>query len=126
MIIIPCHCGLPKIFSDCCQPIIEGFKKAPTAEALMRSRYSAYSIHQADYLIETTHVSQRKYHSKVEILEWAIANKWLKLDVINSTQFTVEFKAHFISSQLQEEIHHELSNFVFENGNWFYLDGEFI
>lgn len=61
MIIIPCYCGLPKIFSDCCQPIIEGFKKAPTAEAVMRSRYSAYSIHQADYLIETTHVSQRKY-----------------------------------------------------------------
>jgi len=122
----PCYCGLPKRFTDCCEPLLKGSKKALTAETLMRSRYSAYVIHQADYLLATTHISQRQYYSKAEILRWATENHWIKLDVIHTTEYTVEFTAHFINSHLKNEIHHELSNFVFENGNWFYVDGEFI
>lgn len=91
----------------------------------MRSRYSAYATHQADYLINTTHISQRKYYSKSEILNWAKANKWQKLEVINSTENTVEFKAYYLDSKLQNQMHHELSNFKFENGKLFYVDGEF-
>lgn len=121
-----CYCGSLKIFQECCEPVINGLKKAPTAEALMRSRYSAYSIHHADYLIKTTHVSQRKYYSKAQILNWATSNKWINLKIISTTEFTVEFEAYFLDSKQQSKIHYELSNFVFENGNWFYVDGEFI
>ena len=48
-----CPCGSGKNYSDCCQPLIKGKTKAPTAEALMRSRYSAYVEHAIDYIIET-------------------------------------------------------------------------
>ncbi|TDD74396.1 YchJ family protein [Flavobacterium caseinilyticum] len=121
-----CYCGSDKIFQDCCEPIIKGIQKAPTAESLMRSRYSAYATHQADYLLETTHISERKYYSKSDILNWATSNQWLQLEIINATENTVEFKAYFLDSKRQKQIHHELSTFKFENGSWFYVDGQFF
>ena len=123
---IECYCGSSKQLQDCCEPIIKGLQKATTAEALMRSRYSAYAIHEADYLVATTHISQRKHHIKADILDWATTNKWLRLEIINSTENTVEFKAYFSDNTLQNHIHHELSTFIFENGSWFYVDGEFF
>lgn len=70
-----CYCGSHKSFQDCCEPYIKGIQKAPTAEDLMRSRYSAYVTQAVDYLVATTHISQRKFHSKKEILHWACGNK---------------------------------------------------
>ena len=126
MISIECYCGSTKQFQDCCEPIIKGSEKATTAEALMRSRYSAYAAHQADYLVATTHISQRKHYTKTEILNWATTNKWLKLEIVKTTENTVEFKAYFSDNALQNHIHHELSTFTFENGSWFYVDGQFF
>jgi SEC-C motif-containing protein len=120
-----CFCGSHKISLDCCEPFVNGTKKAPTAEALMRSRYVAYVTHAIDYLVETTHVSERKYHLKSDILNWSVSNKWLKLEIIKATENTVEFKAYFIDSNGNNQIHHEDSSFVFENGSWFYVDGSF-
>ncbi len=48
----------------------------------MCSRYSAYAIQNADYLLATTHISERKYYSKIEILDWATSNSWQKLEII--------------------------------------------
>lgn len=121
----PCFCGSAIIFQDCCQKYIDGAQKAPTALALMKSRYSAYASHQADYLWETTHSSQRKYYSKAEILNWATANEWQKLEIISATENTVEFKAYFLDENKQNQIHHEFSTFVEENDIWFYVDGKF-
>lgn len=121
-----CYCGSLKSFEECCEPIIKGIQKAATAEILMRSRYSAYATHEADYLLETTHISERKYHSKAEILNWAISNQWQKLEIINAEENTVEFKAYFLDSKFQNQIHHELSTFKLENGSWFYVDGKFF
>lgn len=120
-----CYCGSQKNSLDCCEPFVNGTKKAPTAEALMRSRYVAYVTHAVDYLVETTHVSERKYHLKSDILNWSVSNKWLKLEIIKATENTVEFKAYFIDSNGKNQIHHEDSTFVFENGSWFYVDGSF-
>ena len=120
-----CFCNSQKAFQDCCEPYIKGLKKAPTAEALMRSRYSAYATHQADYLVETTHVSQRALHSKVDILLWATANQWQKLEVIKTSSTTVEFKAYYLDSNKKQQIHHEFSTFIQEEGVWYYVDGEY-
>lgn len=120
-----CYCGSQNNASDCCELFINGTKKAPTAEALMRSRYVAYVTHAIDYLVETTHVSERKYHLKSDILNWSVSNKWLKLEIIKATENTVEFKAYFIDCNGKNQIHHEDSTFVFENGSWFYVDGSF-
>jgi len=120
-----CYCGSNFVFQDCCQKYIEGKEKAPTALALMKSRYSAYATHQVDYLLNTTHDSQRKYYSKADILNWATANEWQKLEIIAATENTVEFKAYFLDENKQNQIHHEFSNFKQEKGNWFYVDGTF-
>ncbi|MFV5699739.1 YchJ family protein [Flavobacterium sp. ZT3R17] len=121
-----CYCGSQKNFQECCEPIIKGIQKTSTAESLMRSRYSAYATHEVNYLLATTHVSERKYYSKTEILKWATSNQWLQLEIINTTANTVEFKAYFLDSKLQKQIHHELSTFKLENGSWFYVDGKFF
>ena len=120
-----CYCGSLKRFADCCEPLINGTQNATTAEALMRSRYSAYATHAVDYLVATTQEEERKYHSKSDILNWAISNQWQKLEIIKVTENTVEFKAYFQDSNKQNQIHHEHSTFVLENGKWFYVDGEF-
>jgi SEC-C motif-containing protein len=122
---ISCHCGSGKSFESCCSPYINGIEKAPTALALMKSRYSAYATHQADYLLATTHISERKYYSREDILHWATANKWRKLEIISSTENTVEFKAYFLDANNVNQIHYEFSTFKQENGKWFYLDGKF-
>ena len=120
-----CHCGTSLSFENCCQPIIKGVQKATTAEQLMRSRYSAYCIHNADYLIETTHLSTRKSHEKDAILEWSKSNTWLKLELLSFTENTVEFKAFYLDESLKAVVNHEKSAFVFEGGIWFYVDGIF-
>ncbi len=120
-----CFCGSGIPFQDCCQKYIDGREKAPTALALMKSRYSAYATHQADYLLGTTHSSERNYYSKAEILNWTTANEWQKLEIISFTENTVEFKAYFLDKNKVNQIHHEFSTFKQENGSWFYLDGKF-
>lgn len=121
-----CYCGSEKSFENCCKPFIEGIQFPKTPEQLMRSRYSAYAIQNANYLMATTHVSQRKYYSVSEILEWSKSNTWLKLEVITAHENRVEFKAYFLNDKLQAQIHHEHSTFQLENEIWYYVDGEFF
>lgn len=120
-----CFCGSDKSFESCCNLYISGAEKAPTALALMKSRYSAYAAHQADYLLATTHSSERKYYSREEILKWAVANKWQKLEIISATENTVEFRAYYIDQNNVNQVHYEFSAFKQENGSWFYVDGKF-
>lgn len=120
-----CFCGSAITFNYCCQKYIDRRENAPTALALMKSRYSAYASHQVDYLWDTTHDSQRKYYSKTDILNWATANKWQKLEILSFTENRVEFKAYFLDNNQQNQVHYEFSTFVNENGEWFYLDGKF-
>lgn len=120
-----CYCGNSISFEKCCQPIIEGFQKATTAEQLMRSRYSAYCVQDAGYLLETTHSSTRKFYKKEDILEWSKSNHWLKLEIISAIENIVEFKAFYLDESQKAIIHHEKSTFIFENGSWFYVGGMF-
>ncbi|AEW85223.1 preprotein translocase subunit SecA [Flavobacterium columnare NBRC 100251 = ATCC 23463] len=119
-----CFCGSKKIFHECCEPFILGISKPSTAEELMRSRYSAYCIHQVDYLLNTTHISTRKFYTKKDFLAWATQNNWLKLEVLEATEQNVEFKAYYIDSNLQSHCHHEKSSFRKQGGIWYYVEGE--
>ncbi|AXB58350.1 hypothetical protein HYN86_17805 [Flavobacterium fluviale] len=120
-----CFCDTGLLFENCCGLYLNNNQKVPSALALMRSRYSAYASHNADYLLETTYISERKYYSKPEILRWAVANKWQKLEILSFTENTVEFKAHFLDSNNIPQVHYEFSTFKFENGSWYYVDGKF-
>lgn len=121
-----CYCGNHLPFEKCCEPYIKENKKAPTAEALMRSRFSAYATSEADYLVNTTHTSTRKDHKKSDILLWSTSNKWTLLEIIDNTDTTVHFKAHYLDNHKIEQIHEEKSTFIFENGSWFYVDRAFF
>jgi SEC-C motif domain protein len=120
-----CYCGSNKTFNNCCEPYIKGIQKPETAEILMRSRFSAYVTHSINYLLNTTHVLQRKYYPKDAIELWATSNQWIRLEIIDTTENTVTFKAYFLDSKLTAQVHHEKSTFIFENGSWFYVDGFF-
>jgi SEC-C motif-containing protein len=121
-----CPCGSKGLFSNCCQPKVEGKQKANTSEELMRSRYSAYAISAIDYLIKTTYKTLRKDQSYKEIEQWSKENRWQKLEILNTTGNKVEFKAYFLDNSNQQQVHHEKSTFTFENGSWFYSAGEFM
>ena len=120
-----CYCGNSIPFQDCCEPYIKGIANAPTAEKLMRSRYSAFATGAADYLVNTTHISKRRFHNKKDILAWSQANKWLKLEVLTSSENTVTFNAYYLDENLKAQVHYEHSTFKLENGLWFYVDGEY-
>jgi len=122
---LQCYCGSGKNFDNCCEPYIKGTLKAPTAQTLMRSRYSAYAVHNADYLWQTTAPKERRHHSKAAILEWAKTNQWLKLEVLNATETMVEFKAYYLDGLLLARVHHEKSRFIKEDDSWYYVDGEY-
>ena len=126
MVTLSCYCGSDMSFKKCCEPILSGMLKATTAKVLMRSRYSAYATHNADYLIATTHSSTRATYSKDEILYWATSNQWQRLEIIRATSTTVEFKAFYFNSSKQLQVHYEHSRFVEENGQWMYVDGDYF
>ncbi|WP_294214267.1 YchJ family protein [uncultured Chryseobacterium sp.] len=122
-----CPCCSGKSYEDCCKPYHTGEKNAPTAEALMRSRFSAFAIPNADYLWETTLPSKRKYHNKRDLHDWSTANTWTKLEIVGKPSTnTVEFKAFYTDGGGRHEVHHELSTFRMVQNRWFYVSGEFI
>ena len=108
-------------YADCCQPLHVGTRPAPTAEALMRSRYSAYVLENAAYLRATWHASTRPAQ-----VTFTPGQQWMLLRVVAARETgdmaTVEFIAR---SRIGGSSHvlHEVSRFVREGGQWFYVDG---
>lgn len=121
-----CPCGSGKEYAHCCEKYILGLQLAPTALDLMRSRYTAYVVRNADYLMATTHERKRNHFSKKEILRWASENQWKQLQIVAFDDCTVEFKAHFIGADGSEYTHHERSTFAKIKEQWFYEDGIFF
>ncbi|WP_028586067.1 YchJ family protein [Desulfogranum mediterraneum] len=121
----PCPCNLAVAYEDCCKPIHSGQRQADTAEALMRSRYSAYVAADIDYLLKTWHPSTRP-----AAIDPKTIPRWCGLEVIRTEQGgrddqqgVVEFRAQAMSHD-KALVLHELSRFVCEDGRWLYLDGE--
>jgi SEC-C motif-containing protein len=90
----------------------------------MRSRYSAFALGHADYLLETWHPTTRP-----RTLELDQGFRWTGLDVLRTTrgalldhEGTVEFRAHYVAAG-RSGAQHEASRFVREDGAWRYLDG---
>lgn len=122
-----CPCCSGKTYENCCQPCHTGEKNAPTAEALMRSRFAAFAIPNGDYLMETTLPSKRKYHNRKDLYEWGVINTWTKLEIVNIPNANkVEFKAFYTDEDGAPQIHHELSTFKMVHNRWYYVSGIFL
>ena len=127
-----CPCGSNNTYSSCCEPIIHGKTAAPTAEALMRSRYTAYVKQQIDHIATTHAESSAHDFDKDAAMTWAKTAVWKGLEIVKTEEGgpaddegTVEFIARFELEEKPLE-HHELSHFVKQNGKWFYSDGKTV
>jgi SEC-C motif-containing protein len=123
----PCPCLSGEQYNDCCGRFHRGNAEAPTAEQLMRSRYSAFVVRDAAYLLRTWHPDTRPGE-----LELDPATEWRRLDIVSTnrggpldSEGTVEFKAHFRHDG-ERGVHHETSRFRRENRRWFYLDAAIL
>ena len=129
----PCPCGRvdtrnkPLPFARCCGPFLADFAHtpAPDAQALMRSRYCAFVLEDAGYLLSTWHPSQRPAD-----LAFEPGIKWLGLEVrahrlLDASHAEVEFVARSRHAGRAHRLH-ERSRFVCEDGRWFYLDGDML
>lgn len=120
-----CPCG-GSTYKDCCEPLHAGLKPASNAKALMRSRYSAFVLGLEDYLRKTWHPST----CPSDAILSNEATQWLELRVKNfspasdSLKATVEFIAIYKVNGKAHRLH-EISSFVFEQNQWFYLDSVF-
>ena len=118
-----CPCGLGERYPDCCGRLHRGEVAAPTAELLMRSRFSAFATGAEAYLLDTWHPSTRPQQLQLDR-----ALRWTRLEILATTgggfldpAGTVAFRAHF-TDRGRPGRHEEDSRFVREGGRWFYLD----
>ncbi|MGY6563111.1 MAG: YchJ family protein [Halomonadaceae bacterium] len=115
----PCGSGLP--LDACCGRFHAG-EAAPTPEALMRSRYSAFALGLEDYLLATWHASTRPVDLNLDD-----ATSWIRLEVLDhgsaGERGHVHFRATFREGR-RWGVLAENSRFVHEAGRWFYVDGE--
>ena len=127
-----CPCGSGREYSNCCGPYISGKANPPTAEALMRSRYSAYVEHEVDYIINTCVRKGKDDIDYKSTRDWSEQSKWLGLKIIsvekggpNDTEGMVEFEASYERDGLKD-VHHERAKFKkdnAENSRWLYDEG---
>ena len=128
-----CCCHSNKSYEDCCRPYHLG-REAPTALALMRSRYSGYALGLVQYIIDTTHPSSPLYIKnlnawKKDILTFSRETKFCKLLIIDFEELspnkaTVTFQAH-LEQRGKEVVLKEKSTFLKEGTRWLYYSGEF-
>ncbi|MBU6382898.1 MAG: zinc chelation protein SecC [Verrucomicrobia bacterium] len=115
-----CPCCSNKPYAACCKLYHDGLP-APTALALMRSRYSAYALGKADYIIQTTHPKSPYYESnwkkwKLAILNFCHQMQFTGLEILSYGEDWVHFVAHLGNTTLEEK-----SQFAKVDGKWLYL-----
>lgn len=119
-----CPCGLPEPYETCCGRYLDGEATPPTAEALMRSRYTAFARGDIEYLHDSWHPNSRP-----PAIDLDSSQRWTRLDILDRSRGgpfdsdgIVEFRAHYRHGSTIGELH-ERSRFVRESGRWLYLDG---
>jgi SEC-C motif domain protein len=124
-----CPCGSEQPFGACCEPFIQGVQTAPTAEALMRSRYTAHVKTEIDYIHDTIHSSRREQFNRKESTAWSKRTEWISLEIVRTEnggpdddEGIVEFVARYREKGKLCR-HHEVAEFVKEEHKWFFLDG---
>jgi SEC-C motif-containing protein len=129
---VPCPCLSGETYGDCCGRFHRGEATAPTAERLMRSRYSAFVVGDAAYLLATWHP-----HTRPRELELDPSMRWRRLDIVDTArggmlddEGVVEFRAFYRSEGVDASagrgVLHERSRFARVAGRWLYVDGDVL
>ncbi len=126
-----CPCGL-KNYEECCAPFIEKNVTPTTAEELMRSRYTAYTKGDIDYIKKTSHPKDQDEFDMAAAKSWAEDSEWMGFRIIRSEQGAatdskgiIEFIVRYKMNG-QIENHHEVSTFVKIDDQWYFEDGKII
>lgn len=118
-----CPCDPSRAYAQCCEPLHRG-APAADAEALMRSRYSAFVLGDAAYLLRSWHAGTRP-----QDIAFDPTLRWLGLEVRRHVpegdRATVEFVARSRAGGGPAHRLHEISRFLREDGHWYYVDGTF-
>ncbi len=123
---VMCPCG-GGLYDDCCGKLHQGMT-APSAQALMQSRYSAFVRGDVDYVIATTVPSQQPLLDRSSLQAWADSMTWTGLQIISHTpkigkrHAQVHFRASFMDEKGNQGVHDELSAFVKVGERWYFLD----
>lgn len=119
----PCPCG-GDVFGRCCGPVLSG-EPAATAEALMRSRYTAFALGDRRHLEDSWHPSTRPAR-----LDLDAGLEWIGLSILDTaagaagdTRGVVAFRARWRDGRTTGELS-ERSRFVRQRGRWWYVDGD--
>lgn len=126
-----CPCNSGKAYAECCEVFISQKENAPTAEQLMRSRYTAYVKKEIDYILKTILPKQKKNIDKEGVRNWAEKTEWLRLEIRaiekggpDDTEGTVDFIAHYKEKNVACK-HREVAKFKKVKEKWYYDDSEF-
>ena len=118
-----CPCDSGRTAESCCLPVIRGVP-ADTAEALMRSRYTAFTLGETDYLLKSWSAATRPPRVEIDPDQ-----RWLGLKIKrieaggpDDTEGVVEFVARYKIDGRGFRLH-ETSRFRKESGQWVYVDG---
>ena len=127
-----CPCGSGKKYGECCEPIIKNTSKALTAESLMRARYTAYVVHEIDFIINSCEEGEGIADiDKKATEDWSRNSTWNGLKIRTEKgqegddEGVVEFTADYTLKQMHD-VHHEVAAFKKINGEWKYVAGNII
>jgi SEC-C motif-containing protein len=126
-----CPCGSGKAYCDCCEPIIKKMTLAPSPEALMRSRYTAYAKHEIAWLKDSLEATQRDDFDEPSVEAWSRESEWLGIEIKQTKTEEeknigwVEFVARFKQGNITRN-HHELGEFHKVGGAWYFYDGRAV
>lgn len=128
-----CPCGTGKPLAACCEPFLLDKAAPPTAEALMRSRYTAYTQGNIDYIIATHAAPAGDEVDRELTAKWANESEWLGLEIVSTERGqdgdddgVVEFRARYRARKDKAgelHVHHERSRFQRKDGRWKFIDG---
>jgi SEC-C motif-containing protein len=127
-----CPCGSGVAYEKCCGPYLAGTISPLTAEALMRSRYTAYVRHDIDYIVDTCVKNDEEGIDIDATRKWSQESEWLGLKIVKTekggatdSEGIVEFVASYKQKGKKED-HHEKALFVKKAGTWFYDTGKLV
>jgi SEC-C motif-containing protein len=124
--LLQCPCESGKPYELCCQPYVDKKIDAPTAETLMRSRYTAFVLQNEEYLRYSWHPDYRP--EKIHLNE---QTQWLGLKIVNTVAGDVADESGEVEFVARSKINgrasrlHENSRFSRFEGRWAYLDEKF-
>lgn len=133
----PCPCGSLQKYKKCCKVFHDKIKLPKTALELMKSRFTAFSVQNADYIVFTTQKDNPDFTNdikswKADILDFSQNTNFEKLEILDFSEEDAEDTESFVTfkatlKQYNNDISFtEKSRFLKENGKWLYVDGQFI